>query len=328
MNRVPPLNDPVLVNQWLAVATAREVGDQPQRAFALGEQLVLWRSLSGLVAFRDLCIHRGTALSLGRVEEDGLVCAYHGWRYDSSGRCVHIPAQPGLSIPTKARAERYACCERYGLVWVCLGEPATEVPSFPEAEAAGFHAVICGPYDVQAEAPRVIENFLDVSHLMWVHEGFLGDSSHAEIPDYRVHERDQRLVSDTIRIFQPDPDGRGKVVHNHYVYEVLRPLTARFRKTDEGSPDVFAMMLQATPLAVRRTRAYAVLARNYALETDDEVFTAFQDKIFSQDEAVLISQRPEELPLDLAAELHIRSDRLAIAYRQWLAKAGVKIGVA
>ena len=96
--------------------------------------MLLWRSLSGLRAFRDLCIHRGTALSLGRVEDDTLVCAYHGWRYDAAGQCVKIPAQPDLPIPTKARARTYPCCERYGLVWVCLGEPTAEVPAYPEAD--------------------------------------------------------------------------------------------------------------------------------------------------------------------------------------------------
>ena len=328
MNHLPPLNDPVLVNEWLAVAISDEVKETPVKVKVLGEDVVLWRSLSGLRAFRDLCIHRGTALSLGQVEEGTLVCAYHGWRYDAGGQCVEIPAQPELPIPTKARAGVYACCERYGLVWVCLGKPSSEVPEYPEADNPDFRTVICGPYTVSAEAPRVIENFLDVSHLMWVHEGFLGETSHAEIPEYRVLEQDGKLVSDPIHIFQPDPDGRGKNVTNKYIYEVLRPLTARFTKTDDGSDDVFTMMLHATPNGFRQTTAYALLSRSYAFDTPDKTFTDFQDKIFSQDEHILVSQRPEELPLDLAAELHIKSDRLAIAYRRYLQGLGVTTGVA
>jgi phenylpropionate dioxygenase-like ring-hydroxylating dioxygenase large terminal subunit len=322
------MSDPILTNEWLAACASQDVQGAPVRVRVLGEPVVLWRGPSGMAAFRDLCIHRGTALSLGRVEDGALVCPYHGWRYAEDGRCTFIPAQPDLSIPTKARAERYHVRERYGLVWVCLGEPAGEPPEFREAEQPGFRTLICGPYDVQAEAPRVIENFLDVSHLMWVHEGYLGDTAHAEIPDYRVHDRGGRLESDTIRIFQPDPDGRGQGVTNHYVYSVLRPLTAHFRKTDATSDDVFAMTLQATPTGHRSTRAYALLARNYALDTPDQTFRDFQNAIFAQDEAILVSQRPEELPLDLAAELHIRSDRLAIAYRRWLGELGVTVGVA
>lgn len=328
MNPSPPLNDPVLVDEWLAVTASEAVTDAPVRVQVLGEDVVLWRSLNGLRAFRDLCIHRGTALSLGRVEEGTLVCPYHGWRYDEAGRCVAIPAQPGLPIPTKARAWTYHCREQYGLVWVCLGEPKGKMPQYEAYADPSFRTLICGPYSVDAEAPRVLENFLDVSHLMWVHEGFLGVPSHAEVNDYRVLDKGDRLVSSPIHIFQPDPDGRGKGLTNKYVYEILGPLTARFTKTDDASQDVFSMLLHATPTRRGSATAHALLSRNYAFEVPDETFRDFQDTIFAQDERVLLSQRPEQLPLDLAAELHLKSDRLAIAYRQWLAKLGVRVGVA
>ena len=328
LNPKPPsLNDPVLVNEWMAVANANDIS-QPTRVSVLGEDLVIWRSETGVHAFRDLCIHRGTALSLGKVSKNQLVCPYHGWHFDTAGQCTFIPAQPDLPIPTKARAFSYPCEEKYGLIWVSLGQPSTGVPEFAEADDNAFHTIICGPYVVHAEAPRVIENFLDVSHLMWVHEGFLGVPEHSSIPDYHVHHHSGKLVTDTITVFQPDPDGRGKDVNNNYVYQVLRPLTVQFTKTDDQGSDVFAIMLHTTPLAHRKTMAYAVLTRNYGFDMDDNVFRAFQDKIFAQDETILLSQRPDELPLDLAAELHIKSDRLAIAYRKWLRELGVEIGVA
>ena len=320
-------HDPALENEWLVAAISHEVGAEPFKVRVLGEDVVLWRSLSGLRAFKDLCIHRGTALSLGRVEDGELVCAYHGWRFAESGQCVHIPAQPDLKVPIKAKAVTYQVKEAYGLVWVCLGEPSGEVPEHREY-SEGFRTILCGPYKVEAEAPRVVENFLDVSHLMWVHEGLLGVPSHAQIPDYRVYERANTLVTDIIRIYQPDPDGRGKVVHNNYIYEVLRPLTVRFGKSDDTSDDVFAITLAVTPNGYRETTAYALLSRNYALETPDETFRTFQDDVFSQDERILASQRPEQLPLDLAEELHIKSDRLAIAYRKYLRELGVRVGVA
>ncbi len=324
----PPLDDPVLRNEWLAVTTAEAVTATPVKVQVLGEDVVLWRSLNGLRAFRDLCIHRGTALSLGRVEGGTLVCPYHGWRYDDNGQCVAIPAQPGAPVPTKARAWTYRCRERYGIVWVCLGEPAGEPPPHLEQNDPAFRTIICGPYTVRAEAPRVIENFLDVSHLMWVHEGYLGVPSHAEVNEYRVTDHGSRLVSGPINIFQPDPDGRGKGLTNTYVYEILGPLSARFRKTDDAGSDVFSMLLTATPTTRGATTAYALLSRNYAFEVPDETFRDFQDKIFAQDVRIMLSQRPEQLPLDLAAELHLKSDRLAIAYRQWLSKLGVRVGVA
>jgi len=321
------LEDPVLVNEWMAVAVADEIST-PTKVTVLGEDVVLWRNSAGIHSFRDLCIHRGTALSLGRVEGDDLVCSYHGWRYGCSGACTLIPAQSGLPIPPKARAIRYACVERYGLVWVCLGDPKSDPPEFTEAESDGFHLTICGPYEVEAEAPRVIENFLDISHLMWVHEGFLGDAEHAQIPDYRVNELDGQLVSDLVTIYQPDPDGQGSGVSNHYVYTVIRPLTVKFAKTDDRQAGTLAIMLHTTPVDHRKTIAWAIQARDYALDVPDEQFVEFQDRIFAQDAEILVSQRPEDLPLDLAAELHLKSDRLAIAYRTWLRELGVTVGTA
>jgi len=327
MPHTQDFHDPVLKNEWMVVAQSADVEQEPVKVKLFGEDIVLWRSLSGLRAFRDLCIHRGTALSLGRVQNGTLVCAYHGWRFDETGQCIEIPAQPDLAVPTKAKATMYHCREAYGLVWVCMGEPVADVPPHPEF-GEGFKSVVCGPYTVGAEAPRVIENFLDVSHLMWVHEGYLGVPSHAAIPEYRVHAQGEKLVTDTIRIFQPDPDGRGKVVNNNYIYEVLRPLTVRFGKTDDESDDTFSIMLHATPNGHEQTTAYALLSRNYAFDTPDQTFRDFQDTVFAQDERILASQRPEQLPLDLAAELHIKSDRLAIAYRKYLRDKGVTAGVA
>ena len=66
-----------------------------------------------------------------------------------------------------------------------------------------------GPYTLQAAGPRIIENFLDVSHLMFVHEGLLGDSEFAEIKDYQVYEEDGVLASEEIIVYQPDAGWNG-----------------------------------------------------------------------------------------------------------------------
>lgn len=325
----PITSDPVLARQWMVLARSEDVTDMPHRAELLGEAVVLWRSEGELHAFRDLCIHRGAALSLGRVKRGELVCPYHGWRYNGAGACTHIPAQPaGSKVPTKARALAYNVQERYGLIWVALEPPTAELPAFPEADAPGFHTLSVGPYVLTAEPPRVIENFLDVSHLMWVHEGLLGDPDYSVIPEHRVHSQGAGLVSDPIDIFQPDPDGRGHALTNRYVYEVLAPTTARFRKTDSDTGEVFSMLLHATPTAEGQTLAYGLLSRNYDLEATDESYVAFQNTLMDQDKRIIESQRPEKLPLDLQAELHLKSDRLAIAYRKYLNDLGVLRGTA
>ena len=75
---------------WHPVAYGHDVTDAPCATRLLDEALVVWRSSDGRAhAMRDLCIHRGTALSLGWVADDCLVCPYHAWRYDEIGR-AHV----------------------------------------------------------------------------------------------------------------------------------------------------------------------------------------------------------------------------------------------
>ena len=83
---------PALRSAWHPAARSSEIGEQPVRVEVLGKPYVVFRSSEGeLVAFLDRCPHRLAPLSLGRPEDDVLRCAYHGWCFDASGRCVEIP---------------------------------------------------------------------------------------------------------------------------------------------------------------------------------------------------------------------------------------------
>ena len=126
------LDDPVLVEDWHPVAGVEDLADGgPLPARVLGEDLVVWRSGEEFHAWRDLCVHRGTRLSLGRIV-DGvrLECPYHGWTYGSDGCCVLMPAHPEQTPPAKAKVATYQAKARYGVVWVTLGSGATDIPAF------------------------------------------------------------------------------------------------------------------------------------------------------------------------------------------------------
>jgi len=263
---------------------------------------------------------------LGRVEEGKLVCAYHGWTYDEKGRCVLMPAHPEERPPSKARVRTYITKEKYGLIWVCLGTPSRDIPKFSEWDDTNYRKIFCGPYGVKASGPRLVENFLDVAHLPILHGGLLGDSAHAKIDDFEIQEDDEGICASGIRIWQPDPDGTGKASPMVYTYKVFRPLTAYFVK--ESSKQGFSMMMSVTPVDEAESIMWMTIAMNYAHDVPDKELRAFQDKIVSQDIRVVESQRPELLPLDLQAELHLRSDRMAIAYRKWLRRLGLSFGTA
>ena len=124
--------DNILQHHWHAVARAQDLAEKPLAVKLLDQNVVLWRSQNKVVAFHDLCVHRGTPLSLGWTESGRIVCAYHGWQYGDDGVCARIPSIPAeRGIPAKARAIVYHATEKYGLIWVCLETPAAEIPEFP-----------------------------------------------------------------------------------------------------------------------------------------------------------------------------------------------------
>jgi phenylpropionate dioxygenase-like ring-hydroxylating dioxygenase large terminal subunit len=320
---------PAMLEQWYPALLSSELQDEPVSTTLFGIQIVLFRTAKGVHAFKDLCIHRGVPLSLGRVENDELVCAYHGWRYSGCGDCVKIPSLPAdRAIPDKAKAITYSCVEQYGILWICIGTPKEGAPAFFPYLREDLKVVLMGPYELAAAGPRIVENFLDVSHLMFVHEGLLGDSRFPEIQDYRVNDEDGVLRTDEIVVFQPDADGRGTSMNSHYVYEVYGPFTAALIKRNPNNGEMFHMFLIVLPMTEQKSRAFMLKARNYDKEAPDDAFIAFQDTLIEQDRIIVENQKPELLPLDLQAELHLKCDRMSIAYRQQLKSWGVTFGTA
>jgi phenylpropionate dioxygenase-like ring-hydroxylating dioxygenase large terminal subunit len=214
---------------------------------------------------------------------------------------------------------------KYDWVWVCLGQPECDAPSFPEWDDASFRKVHCGPYHYKASGPRAIENFLDVTHFPFVHTGLLGDPNYPEVNDYQVDITPEGVIARDITVWQPDPDGSGQGAHVTYTYKVLRPLTAYFVKSSAGPR--FAMYFTVTPVSPEVSIAWSYVGLDYGEQTDEEI-RAFEDTITWQDIPVVESQRPELLPLDLQVELHLRSDRTAVAYRTWLRQLGLSFGTA
>ncbi|MCM3067344.1 aromatic ring-hydroxylating oxygenase subunit alpha [Priestia flexa] len=322
--------DAVLAKEWLPVAYSQDLGVDPLAVKVLEERVVLFRVRGAIKAFKDLCIHRGAALSLGKVKDDCIVCPYHGWEYNVDGQCKKIPQQPpNRAIPLKAKAIVYQCREVYGMIWVRLSEQGSDaaepLPYYEEYNHPSFKTVHAYAHTMNAAAPRVVENFLDVSHLAFVHEGSLGHPDYTEIPDYKVNWRDNHYVSDEIEVYA-DADGTGNWSTIYYTFEILRPTVARLKKVNYQTNEIFSMLFAVLPQEQLKSTVFALVSRNYELDKPDEYFQEFQQLIIEQDTGIVESQKPEELPLDLQAELHLNPDRVSIAYRKWLGELGVEFG--
>ena len=348
---------------WHPVALAADVVAAPQPAMLLGERLVLWRDADGGIrAWADRCPHRGAQLSMGCVRGGQLECPYHGWRFDAGGQAVVVPALPGFVPPATHRATVFESIERYGLVWVRMAaEGDAQPPVFAAEDEARLRKLNCGPYDVAASAPRIVENFLDMAHFGFVHEGWLGDRDHTALADYRIDATPTGFVATGCKAWQPKSSvhaqGGAEV---EYTYEVNAPYTAILSKVPLQAPETpsasppqggvgrlgsgpaatgassvaledlrEAIALFICPLTPESSRVWFRLAMN-DFESPDAKLQAFQHQIFTQDQPVLESQSPKCLPISDAApvrELHCAADRSASAYRRWLRERGVTFGI-
>jgi vanillate O-demethylase monooxygenase subunit len=319
---------------WHPVAFSSDLAGQPVHADLLGEPLVLWRGPAGDPrALADLCVHRGTALSLGRVSGDELVCAYHGWRYRGDGRCVAIPQleDPGR-VPARARVPAFAVQERYGLIWVALEEPRWPLPEVPELAGQYWAVVTAGPYRWECDAARQVENFTDLGHFPWVHPGLLGDPDRPVVPRHEVRAQGHVLHYSIVRPEAPNSDDfpvfgneQAGPPERRSRYELHLPYTIVLR-LGWGGERGMVYFFASQPLAAGRCAGYVVIGRNYNLGQPDQVIQEFEDTIFGQDQVVVESQRPERVPFDLAAELHLKFDAVAVAYRKAMRAHGLAAG--
>ena len=317
-----------LSNCWHPVAYSEEIGgESPFPAKLLGESIVVWREENGQPhAMRDLCIHRGTALSLGHLVDDCIVCPYHGWRYDSTGACVLIPQTANENVPSKARVDSYHCQERYGLIWVAMANPIYPLPSVPELENDDWQVIHTGPYEWDCDASRQVENFTDFGHFPWVHPGLLGDVNRPEVPDHTVEVKDHVLHYTVVRPEATNTDDFPVFANEETVaperrsrYELHCPYTIALR-LGWGGEKGMVYFFASQPISEDSCRGYCIVARNYDFDKPEKLIQDFEDTIFSQDKHVVLSQRPEMVPFDLADELHLKFDAVAVNYRRTMEK--------
>ena len=318
---------------WLPVGKLEDLAGGPHAAVLLGEDVVVWQGPSDeFQAWADQCPHRGTKLSLGHVVDGRLECTYHGWQFDTAGQCKVIPALPDFVPPPAQRACTYETRQAYGLLWVRMQPGPQELPQFAAEQDARLRKVNCGPYFVNASAPRIVENFLDLSHFAFVHEGWLGTRDAVAVPHYEVSPTPTGVLATGCKAVQPRSSvhatGHAMV---EYTYEVVSPYAAVLTKVPEAGTTSVADLRESIALFVCPTTpetsmVWIRMAMN-DFESSDQKLIDFQNTIFGQDQPILESQRPKRLPLQPGAELNCAADRMSVAYRRFLIDTGITFGV-
>ena len=164
---------------WLPALLAEELPENdcpPVRVKILSERLIAFRDSKGRYGLIDeFCAHRGVSLWFGRVEECGLRCAYHGWKYDVTGQCVEVPSEPENSnFARKVKLTSYPLVKVGDILWTYLGDPEQQppLPEFEFAHVASEQTYTSKRWQ-ESNWLQALEGGIDSSHVSWLHSGGL-----------------------------------------------------------------------------------------------------------------------------------------------------------
>ncbi|MFJ2686729.1 Rieske 2Fe-2S domain-containing protein [Pseudomonas sp. NPDC087342] len=262
------------LEQWYVACAQKELRkNKPFRAKILGLNLVLFRQRDGQVAaLLDQCVHRGTRLSAGKIADDCLVCPYHGWRYDAQGEVVHIPSVGEKQCSSTSRQPRYK--QRHfavqvldGLIWVYTGKgdpqakPVFRLPGYDDKRWQSYFMINA----FEADVGSLVQNFMDVPHTVFVHEGIFRSSTgrtmqatlacRAQSIEVTYHDDGDKIG---FMNWLSNPDGE-PLVHTDRFYA---PNVTRCDYS-WGERSAFLIISQITPIDSRQSRVYTYIAYRF-----------------------------------------------------------------
>jgi nitrite reductase/ring-hydroxylating ferredoxin subunit len=163
----------VMRRYWLPALLSEELPEPdctPVRLRLLGEQLVAFRDTDGRVGIlEEGCPHRLASLWLGRNEDGGLRCVYHGWKFDVDGNCIEQMNEPE-SFAQKIKAVAYPVIEQGDVVWTYMGTPenAPPPPNFEYTRVAQSHRTVSKVWE-ECGWLQALEGGIDTSHAPILH---------------------------------------------------------------------------------------------------------------------------------------------------------------
>jgi len=164
----------LLRRYWWPVGFSDELaGPRPKKVRLLGQEFVLFRDGAGRTGFMDLlCAHRRTSLALGRVEDAGIRCCYHGWLFDAVGTCLEQPCEdPESTFKDKVHQPSYPTEVSGGIVFAYIGPlPAPLLPRYDMLQYNRGKRVMWSRKN-DCNWLQSVENACDVSHIPWLHAG-------------------------------------------------------------------------------------------------------------------------------------------------------------
>ena len=170
----------LLRRYWMPFAAAAEMDETPTKPVRLmGEDMALYKDKSGTYGLVELhCPHRRADLSYGMVEEDGLRCNYHGWKFNEKGDCLSQPfeesSHPDSHFKDKVKVKAYPVQEKAGLLWAYMGpSPVPELWDWDIYNEKGYKTIVFSP--IPGNWLQCAENDIDPVHFEWLHSNWTAD---------------------------------------------------------------------------------------------------------------------------------------------------------
>jgi phenylpropionate dioxygenase-like ring-hydroxylating dioxygenase large terminal subunit len=310
----------MIPNMWYAVLLSNEVKPGKIAAFKrLNEELIFWRDGEGsIVVMRDLCPHRQSKLSPGKLVDGNIQCHFHGFEFDRTGACRLVPANGRNGPKPKIfRCWTYPAQEAFGFIWVWYGEPRETYPPLPFVAGLEDHIYAAFQKQWHTHYTRAIQGLLDVSHLPFVHAKTIGRGG-----ETLVNGPYTTLENNQIRVWISNQPDRGLPAIKPT--EVPRPNTPpglRFNFPNVWQlwlGDKLSQVIIVAPIDDEHTMQYVrfyqrvvthpLLGRVFAY-----VGNLYNRYVLSEDEAIIVSQRPKKADLHVG-ERFIPGDRPIALY--------------
>ena len=298
-----------LKNAWYVAAWDHEISGNLRQIEVLGEKICVFRTAAGeVIALEDACPHRKLPLSKGRLKNGNVECGYHGLTFDCAGQCVWAPG--GGRIPSDAKVRSYPVHEKYGLVWIFMGNPAMADPD-EIFEIENFNDPAWGinrgaAMELDCNYLYMTDNLLDPTHVAWVHATSFAQAATRDTP-LRVSKTDGGVIVHRWMLdVEPAPfyqkilgfsGNCDRLQHYEVRYPSHALIRAIFTPAGTGGPsgalhdDTFIMDSYnfMTPTSEKRTRYYWFQLRN--IRPDDADLSASMSadvqQAFEEDRAVL-----------------------------------------
>ena len=250
----------MLNNHWYIACASSQLDASPRAFTLLGEPLVAYRGVDGVPAvLEDRCCHRGVQLSLGSVTPEGrIACRYHGWEYDASGRCQHVPSLcAGSRVPDGFRVRSRPCVEQDHYVWAWMGEEPPPAGPSPIRHAAD-HGWTQGVIESACSADLLMDNILDASHIPFVHAGTHWSYFLNKLFGFKAYEYEVRQTGLGLAVFYPpgtaDAEGEGVHLGEHVSSYLEFELPDRLYVFQRATRGQFYLVIHAVRSSATTTR--------------------------------------------------------------------------